>query len=191
MVDDQHMAIPAMATRIQALAVELGFTMSCDNLTGALLRVLVASKPQSRILELGTGAGYSTAWILEGMDESSTLTTVEYDSALAEIARTVIQDLRVEFHVCDGAEFISSHHHEQYDIIFADTWPGKFHLLDEVLSMVKPSGLYIIDDLNPQPNWPEGHQSKVDELIQMLDQRKDYHYVKLNWSTGLMILTKK
>lgn len=32
------------------------------------------------------------------------------------------------------------------DFIFADTWHGKYLMLAEVLDMLNPGGLYIIDD---------------------------------------------
>jgi hypothetical protein len=31
--------------------------------------------------------------------------------------------------------------------------------------MLKPGGLYVIDDMLPQPNWPEGHAAKAEVLI--------------------------
>ncbi|WP_246246803.1 hypothetical protein [Paenibacillus lemnae] len=64
-------------------------------------------------------------------------------------------------------------------------------MLEEVLSMVKPGGMYIIDDLNPQPNWPEGHGDKVEELITYLESRNDFFMSKLNWSSGLIFMTRK
>lgn len=191
MDDHKNIAIPVLAEQVSRLAKEKGFTMSCDNLTGSLLRSLVSSKPKARILELGTGAGYSTTWILEGMDQKSKLTSVEFDEQYANIAIEVIKDHRVDFHVCDGGDFIEKHKDQKFDIIFADTWPGKFYLVEEVLEMVELNGLYIIDDLNPQVNWPEGHGEKVVELIDMLDQRADFHKVKFDWSTGIMMMTKK
>lgn len=191
MDDHKNMTIPVLAEQISRLAKEKGFIMSCDHLTGNLLRTIVSTKSKARILELGTGAGYSTTWILEGMDDQSILTTVEFEEQFANIAIEVIKDTRVQFHVCDGGDFIEKNKDEKFDIIFADTWPGKFYLVEEVLDMVEPNGLYIIDDLNPQENWPEGHGEKVVELIEMLDQREDFHKVKLDWSTGLMIMTKK
>ena len=47
---------------------ELGFTMASEPKTGALLAVLAASKPGGQFLELGTGTGLGTAWLLSGMD---------------------------------------------------------------------------------------------------------------------------
>ncbi|CAB5494806.1 hypothetical protein THERMOT_842 [Bathymodiolus thermophilus thioautotrophic gill symbiont] len=43
----------------------------------------------------------------------------------------------------------------------------------------------------PQENWPEGHNIKADNLVQYLENREDFNCVKLNWSTGIIICTKK
>ncbi len=63
--------------RLQLLAIKerttaLQFSMASEPLVGAMLRTLVASKPGGRFLELGTGTGVATAWLLEGMDDGST-----------------------------------------------------------------------------------------------------------------------
>ena len=42
-----------------------------------------------------------------------------------------------------------------------------------------------------QPNWPDGHQENVDKLIEYLENRKDFNLTKMNWSTGIIIATKK
>jgi len=61
-------------------------------------------KPAGRFLELGTGTGIATAWLLEGMDASSKLDSVDHDPAVQEIAkRNLGQDSRVTFHVVEGA----------------------------------------------------------------------------------------
>src|SRR5262245_12034152 len=44
-----------------------GFGMASEHRVGALLRVLAASRPAGRVLELGTGTGVGAAWLLEGM----------------------------------------------------------------------------------------------------------------------------
>jgi predicted O-methyltransferase YrrM len=75
----------------------------------------------------------------------------------------------------------------QFDLIFADAWPGKFSHLDEALSLLASGAFYVIDDLLPQPNWPEGHAPKVPKLIKTLEERKELHITKLDWSTGILI----
>ena len=52
-----------------------------------------------------------------------------------------------------------------FDLIFADTFPGKFTLLDATLALLKVGGLYVIDDLLPQPTWGDDHAPKVERLI--------------------------
>ena len=43
---------------------------------------------------------------------------------------------------------IEKNKHQQFDLIFADTWAGKFTHLNQTLQMVKPGRFFIIDDLN-------------------------------------------
>jgi len=58
--------------------------MASELKVGALLAVLAASKPGGRLLELGTGTGHGTAWLLSGMDETSHLDTVDTDQAVVQ-----------------------------------------------------------------------------------------------------------
>ncbi|GGO00995.1 O-methyltransferase [Saccharibacillus kuerlensis] len=192
MDDLKNINKPMKAVEISNQASQYGFTASCDELTGSFLRMLAAARTQSTILELGTGAGHSTAWLLDGMDSSSELYSVEMDENCSNIAKEVLgEDPRLHLIVGDGGAYIEEHKNEKFDLIFADTWPGKFYLIEEVLGMVKPGGIYLIDDLNPQPNWPDGHEDKVAELISFLETRNEFHMSKLNWSTGLILMTKK
>jgi predicted O-methyltransferase YrrM len=64
-------------------------------------------------------------------------------------------------------------------------------MLDEAMGMLNPGGLYIIDDMLPQPNWPEGHDLKAIQLIKNLEQRTDIVLTKQVWATGIVIVVKK
>jgi predicted O-methyltransferase YrrM len=165
--------------------------MASDRLTGSLLRVLAASKPNGSVLELGTGTGMGAAWLLSGMDTSATLDTVDHDETVVTIARCYLgHDPRVRFHVSEGAAFLASVAGRQFDLIFADTWPGKFDHLDEALALLRPGGIYVGDDLLPQPSWPEGHAPKVPRFLRDLEQRSDLHVTRLHWSTGLVLAAR-
>ncbi len=165
--------------------------MSSDDLTGSLLRTLAASKPRGSLLELGTGAGVSTAWLLDGMDAESRLITVENDRQVHAIAKRHLgSDPRVTFVLGDGESFIERHGQERFELIFADTWPGKFYLVDPVLGMLSWGGLYIVDDLVPVDNWPQEHANQVVQLVNYLENRSDLRITKLTWSTGLLVATK-
>ena len=182
---------PVALAALEADSQALGFGMASEARTGALLRILAASKPAARLLELGTGTGIATAWLLDGMDAASSLDTVDNDQAPVRVARRHLShDARVRFHVMDGAVFLRQAETASYDLVFADAWPGKFSDLDEALALLKVGGLYVIDDLLPQPNWPEGHAPKVPRLIDELASRDDLKLCALAWSSGLVIAVK-
>ncbi len=168
------------------------FDQLSDCQLGSLLSTLITSKPNSKIIELGTGSGLSTVWILEGMDNNSTLQTVDNDEQLVNIAKQYLSnDKRVEFFIENGEDLILRTQPNSIDFIFADTWPGKYNHLEETLNLLKSGGIYLIDDMLPQENWPDGHNVKADNLVQYLENRDDLNCTKLNWSTGIIICTKK
>ena len=169
-----------------------GFTMASDVLTCSLLRTLACSKPAGRFLELGTGTGISTAWILDGMDSAAELISVDNDEIFLSIARQFLgSDNRLKLVSSDGGAWVNENKGKKFDYIFADTWHGKYLLLNELLSMLNPGGFYIIDDMLPQPNWPEGHQEKATNLIKYLEAREDLLLTKQVWATGIIIAVKK
>jgi len=169
-----------------------GFTMASDVLTCSLLRTLATSKPSGTFLELGTGTGLSTAWILDGMDTDSTLISIDNAPSFLEIAQRYLgNDKRLNLINTDGGEWIKNNRLQTFDYIFADTWHGKYLLLDNVLSMLNKGGLYIIDDMLPQPNWPDGHQEKAIDLINYLEARADLFLTKQLWATGIIVAVKK
>ena len=191
-MDESHFdRAPAVLEEIERDTNAFGFTMASEPKTGALLAALAASKPGGRLLELGTGTGLGTAWLLSGMDAASHLDTIDTDPKVVAIARTHLEkDARVTFHVMDGADFISRSPRDRYDLIYADAWPGKFTHLDETLSLLRVGGIYFIDDLLPQPNWPDGHAAKVPALIDAIDRRPGFATVKLSWASGLMLAVR-
>ena len=190
MQDQVFHNIPAQYDRILAATRKLSFDMASDLQTGVLLSTLVASKPGAKILELGTGSGLSTSWILQGMDRTAHLTTIDNNALLHEVAMVNLADSRINFILTDGYQWLKAYKGEPFDFIFADAMPGKYDLFEETFSLLNKGGIYFIDDMLPQPNWPEGHAERVESFITMLDQRSDLTLTKMNWSTGLIIIVK-
>ncbi len=192
MTEEINQHFPQAYYRIDEATKLSGFTMASDVLTCSLLRTLASSKPASKFLELGTGTGLSTAWILDGMDDDSTLTSIDFDAKFLEIAESFLgNDKRLSLVFTDGADWVEANRDQKYDYIFADTWHGKYLMLDEVLAMLNKGGLYIIDDMMPQPNWPDGHHEKAIKLVDLLEQRNDLVLTKQVWATGIIVAVKK
>ena len=192
MTDEIDQKIPVAYFDIDNATKENGFTMPSDILTCSLLKTLATSKPLGKFLELGTGTGLSTAWILDGMDNDSSLVSFDHDQTLLDIAQKFLgQDGRLKLVLSDGEAWVKNNLGEKFDYIFADTWHGKYLLLDEVLEMLNKGGIYIVDDMLPQPNWPDGHQEKAINFVKYLESRNDLILTKQNWATGIIIAVKK
>lgn len=184
--------LPRAYGHIQDATKAAGFTMASDMMTCSLLRTLAATKPAGKFLELGTGTGLSTSWILDGMDRHSSLVSIDNDDNILGIAKKFLgDDQRLRLVTTDGGDWISNNREQKFDYIFADTWHGKYLMLEEALQMLNPGALYIIDDMLPQPNWPEGHHEKVTNLIHYLDTRTDLVLTKQAWASGIIVAVKK
>ncbi len=192
MDDLKHIREPQALPGILAQTSALNFTMASEPKTGALLRVLAASKPAGRMLELGTGTGVGTAWLLAGMDAASTLVSVDTNLSFQSVAQKALgADARVTFVLEDALDYLRRQPRASFDVVFADALRGKFEGLNEALAVVKPGGFYVIDDLLPQPNWPEGHGETIDPLIERLAADARFHIVPIAWASGLIVAVKQ
>ena len=196
MLDKPFITPPTESPSIEARTIELAFGMASEPRTGALLQILAASKPGGRLLELGTGTGIATSWLLSGMDAAATLTSVDIDPSVQAVAREFLgHDPRLTLITEDGATFLRRQlaltPPLQFDLIFADAIPGKYECADEALVLVAPGGFYVIDDMLPQPNWPEGHAGKVPILLYRLSANPQFHMLPLVWSTGVAVLVRR
>jgi predicted O-methyltransferase YrrM len=219
MYESPFFTLPPKLAVIQACSVALNFNMASERGTGNLLQVLAASKcgahadrsssvgrkSGGRFLELGTGTGVATAWLLSGMDEHSTLISIDTDPNAQSVAREILgSDPRLTLLTEDAEAWLNSHFavlppsqnpppkpEEQFDLIFADAMPGKFIARDQALALVAPGGFYVVDDLLPQPNWPEGHADKIPPLLYTLSSHPGFFSLPLAWASGIMVLVRR
>ena len=184
--------LPKHYKAIQQKSRDLNFDQISEDEVGVLLRLLVSSKPFATVLELGTGTGMGLAWLAEGLHPEGNLVTVEKDKTLLEVAHSLFkEDNRIEFVNLDASEWIEKNKEARFDLVFADTWAGKFTDLEAVLKMVKPNCFYLIDDLNYQAHWPGYHQEKVLFLVKKLKCHPEFYTFPIDVGTGLMLLCRK
>lgn len=176
--------------KIIAETEQLEFTMGSDMLTGSFLKTLAAAKPGGNFLEIGTGTGLGTSWILAGMDQKSRLTSIEYDAGLSRTASGFFNDERVDFICSDGKAWVEQYKGPAFDFIFADAWLGSLSAYDTTVELLKIGGLCIMDDLAPASNWPKGHERRVDMLVNYICKNQSLQITLLNWSSGLLMATR-
>ena len=64
---------------------------SIDPATGRLFELLARMRKPKRVLEIGSGAGYSALWFLRGMDPKGRLDAIEYEPETVEVLKEVLR----------------------------------------------------------------------------------------------------
>ncbi|HLK17681.1 MAG TPA: class I SAM-dependent methyltransferase [Bryobacteraceae bacterium] len=191
MDDLSYIRPPAALARILKRSAEIGFEMASEDRTGALLRTLAASKPGGRFLELGTGTGVATAWVLDGMDETSELFSIDINPDFQASANEALgQDGRLTLIAEDAVTFLKRQPAASFDFVFADAMRGKYEDLDDALRVVRLGGFYVIDDMLPQSNWPEGHAARVLALLETLAAHAEFEIAPMAWASGVVVAVR-
>jgi demethylmenaquinone methyltransferase/2-methoxy-6-polyprenyl-1,4-benzoquinol methylase len=168
------------------------FRLSCDPAVGGLLAVLAAHlQPGSRVLELGTGSGVSTAWIVSGLLPRTdvTVTTVERDPRTAQLAALGSWPGFVDLRRGDALDVL--HEGGTFDLIFADARGGKWEGLDLTMAALNPGSLLVVDDMTPVPEWAAEQQARQDEVRRALLTSPLLTSVELSHGSGVILSARR
>src|SRR5271169_1889599 len=192
MNDYEGLSRPPQLPRILEATRKVGFLKTSDLLVGNLLRTLAATKPGGRLLEIGTGTGIATAWLLDGMDDAASLASVDRDSRVQAVAQEILGNhRRVRFFTGEAKAFLESEPAEAYDLIFADGQAGKFTDLDLGLSRLRRGALYIVDNMFMHLFHPPERAVGLREFRSALDARKDLFVTKIGWASGVVVCARR
>lgn len=183
--------LPDLVAQASTNAVLMGFAMSCDDDVGRLLAVLAAAvPPDGRILELGTGAGVGTAWLVHGLGVRTDvkIITVEIDQVTASAATEAPWPGYVSLIVGDAVEIARSS--GLFDLVFADAPGGKWDGLDVTIAALRPGGHLLVDDMSPAAFVDSKHELKTAEVRARILGDPSLASVELAWSTGLILSTR-
>lgn len=115
------------------------------------LKIITKIKKPLRILEIGTGLGYSTISIARALDEGSKITTIELLPGRMEKAAYFIEKSgekdKVELIVGDGRKIIN-YFDEPFDMIFFDAAKGQYSkFLHKCDTLLKEDGIIVADNV--------------------------------------------
>lgn len=139
--------------------------MSCGASVGQLLSVLAAHLPAStRVLELGTGTGVGTAWIVSGLLPRTdvTVTSVELSPENAALAAEGDWPAFVDLRQGDALDLLAEG--GAYDLVFADAQGG----LDRTIAALRPHGMLVVDDMEPVQEWDDTDRVMQDKVRRSL-----------------------
>lgn len=115
------------------------------------LTVILQMVKPSRLLEIGTGIGYSALKIAEAC-ESCQIITLESDFKRAEQAKVNIAKFnktdKIEVVHCDALEFLKVKDNNKFDVIFIDAAKSNYRKFFELADpLLKENGLIISDNI--------------------------------------------
>ena len=179
---------PPLVEAAGARARRAGFPFSCDTLLGRLLAVLAAHlRGGAQVLELGTGTGVGTAWIVSGLLPRTDVTvlTVEHDPQTAALAAGGDWPSFVELRHGNALEVLVQG--GAFDLIFADAPAGKWHGLDRTIAALVPHGMLIVDDMTPLPDWTDSQRDAQERVRRTLLAAPELTSVELACGSGVIL----
>jgi predicted O-methyltransferase YrrM len=183
---------PPLVQGARIKASQSGFEYSCDDRVGRLLAVLAASvSPGGRILELGTGTGVGTAWIVHGLGDRSEVevVTIELDRNVAATFASQRCPAHVRPLTGDAVELFPALGH--FDLVFADAQGGKWERLDLTVDAVRAGGYLLVDDMTPTGSWDVAQVRKQSEVRDALLASPLLVTCEMNWATWVILCVKK
>lgn len=140
---------PVLA-EMESLGIERGFPI-VGPLVGGLLEILARTIGATRILELGSGFGYSAAWFARGVAGSGHIVLTDGKEENLEEARVFLARAghahEFEFVLGDALDRLRRPA-ETWDIIFCDVDKHAYpQVIDPAVERLRPGGLLIYDNM--------------------------------------------
>lgn len=122
---------------------------------GKLLYLLAKLRGATRILEIGTLAGYSTIWLARALPENGQLISLELSEKHAEVARGNLDVAGLSSKVTvmqgpalDSLAQLAQRGEVPFDLIFIDAdKPGYVAYLEAVMPLTRPGTLLLADNV--------------------------------------------
>ena len=139
-----------VAEEMEAVAEERDFPI-VGRAVGITLEVLARAVGARRVLEMGSGYGYSAYWFARAVGEGGEVHMTEGDAANQERAMDYLGraglEGRVRSHVGNALEIID-HLEGEFDVVFCDIDKGDYPTAwDKGRERVRTGGLYLCDNV--------------------------------------------
>jgi predicted O-methyltransferase YrrM len=185
-------ALPTRVVAAQARAKAAGFTLSCEPEVGHLLATLAAAVPDGgRIVELGTGTGVGTAWLVEGLGSRTDvdLVTIEKEGTTSAVARAGDWPAFVTFVVGDAIANLDDH--APYDLVFADAPAGKWWGFDRTFGALRPGGILVVDDMEAAYDDELPYHAEMKNTRDEIVGHPELMSAELAFGTGVILSVRR
>lgn len=120
---------------------------------GAALRLLAAAANAHHVVEVGTGAGTSGLWLLDGMPEDGVLTTIELEPehamrAKRSFAAAGIAGQRTRVITGRALDVLPRMNDASYDLVHIDAdKEGYPQYVEHAIRLLRPGGVLAMDNM--------------------------------------------
>ncbi|MDO5503146.1 MAG: O-methyltransferase [Actinomycetia bacterium] len=170
--------------------------------TGPVLRMLAAATGATAVCEIGTGAGYSGLWLLEGMPEGGVLTTIDLEAehqlaAKEAFAAAGIPHQRTRVITGRALEVLPRMTDGAYDIVLIDADKSEYPVYTEhALRLLRRGGVLVLDNMlwHDQVADPAARDEKTSilrDLGKELREREDLLVTMMPIGDGLLVAVKQ
>ena len=169
---------------------------------GSIVRTLAAAIDAKNVVEIGTGAGVSALWLLDGMSAEGVLTSVDIEAehqliAKDAIAQAGIAPNRVRLINGRAGEVLDRLTESAYDIVLIAGKPLELSdHIDRALTLLRTGGLLIIDralwnDKLADPAQRDPDTVAMRSAMETLASSEEFIGSLLPVGGGLLVAVKK
>jgi predicted O-methyltransferase YrrM len=145
----------AVESDIIAAARERGHELGCVPIGpagGATLRMLAVAVGARAVVEVGTGAGVSGLYLLDGMAPDGQLVSIDIESENQRAAKEAFTEAEVaatRYRLINGAaaDVLPRMNAEAYDLVFVDADKSAYGVYyEQAIRMLRPGGVVAFDN---------------------------------------------
>jgi len=170
-----------------------------------ILAFLLCVKEPSRVLEIGSAIGFSASFILNFLKPAASLTSMEYNDAMADEAEENWRRLGISERIIfkrGDAVVLLKEENEPYDFIFLDSAKGQYPtLLPDLKRLLKKGGILFSDNVLMEGRVTESRffierrdrtsYERIRSFLREVSKDPDFQTDLLPLGDGILLAQKK
>ena len=189
----------------QSAARERGVELGAQDTTpgaGAYLRYIAELISAQSVVEVGTGSGVGTLWLLKGVINSGVITTIDPEVQHIQVAKQVLNDAdiapnRYRLITSDYLDVMRKLADRAYDlVVFRGNPEDIFDVIDEAHRILRTGGILAIDHFYgggkvPDPAQRDPKTIALRDAGKFLKSQSEYWSIALNPIGDAVLLATK
>jgi len=122
-----------------------------DPTRGRFLELMARARTARRVLEIGSGAGYSALWFMKGMGRTGSIDAIEGNREVIEVLRTVVRKAgfarRIKIHQGPALKLLPAMR-GPFDVVFVDADKEEYPAyLEHALRCTRAGSMILADNM--------------------------------------------